>query len=37
MAHPPSPSPWEGVTAVQPLRGFHMFDFTPPWGGPAEA
>jgi len=37
MAHPPSPSPWEEVIAVQPLRGFRTIDFTPPGGGQAEA
>jgi len=37
MAHPPSPSPWAGMIAVQPLRGFRIIDFTPPAGGTAEA
>jgi len=34
--YPPAPFPRKGVTTVQPLRGFHGFDFSPPWGGPAE-
>lgn len=32
----PSP-PREGVTSVQPLSGFPVFDFMPPWGGSAAA
>jgi len=24
------------VTVVQPLRGFRVAGFSPPWGGPAE-
>ena len=35
--YPPAPSPWEGVTTVQPLRGFRSVDFMLPWGGPAGA
>jgi hypothetical protein len=35
--YPPSPFPGKGVTMVQSLRGFHIIDFRPPWGGPAEA
>jgi enoyl-CoA hydratase/carnithine racemase len=35
--YPPAPFPWKGVTLVQPRRGFHAADCTPPWGGPAEA
>ena len=37
MTYPPAPSPWEGVTTDQPLHGFRVVLFTPPWGGPAEA
>jgi hypothetical protein len=36
-AHPPTPFPRKGVIMVQPLRGFRIDDFAPPWGGPAEA
>ncbi len=35
--HPPSPSPWEGVTAVRKLCLLHFTDLLPPWDGPAEA
>ena len=35
--YPPSPFPRKGVTTVQPLRGFRVADFSPLWGGPAEA
>ena len=34
---PLAPFPRKGVTMVQPLRGFHVVDFSPPWGGPVEA
>lgn len=34
---PPAPFLGKGVTTVQPLCGFHVFDSAPPWGGPAEA
>ena len=34
--YPPSPFPRKGVTVVQPLRGFRVAGFSPPWGGPAE-
>ena len=34
---PPAPFPMKGVTTVQPLRGFRVVDFMPPWGGPAPA
>ncbi len=30
------PFPRKGGTKVQPLRGFHIVDFSPPWGGPTE-
>jgi hypothetical protein len=33
---PLTPFPRKGVTKVQPLRGLHIVDFSPPWGGPAE-
>jgi hypothetical protein len=35
--YPPTPFPRKGTISVQPLRGFRFADFTPPWGGPAEA
>ena len=35
--HPPTPAPRAGVTAVQALCAFHIYDLLPPWGGPAEA
>lgn len=33
----PSPFPSQGVTPVQPLRGFRCVDLLPPWGGLTEA
>lgn len=33
---PLPPFPRKGVTKVQPLRGFYIVVFSPPWGGPAE-
>jgi len=37
MAHyPPAPFSKKGVTKVQPLRGFRVVGFSPPWGVPAE-
>ena len=35
-AIPLAPFPRKGVTMVQPLRGFHVVDFSLPWDGPAE-
>jgi len=32
---PLAPFPRKGVTTVQPLRGFHVVDLSPTWGGPA--
>ncbi len=35
ITYSPSPFPRKGVTVVQPLRVFHVYDFSRPWGGPA--
>ncbi len=34
---PLAPFPRKGVTLVQLLCSFHVVDFSPPWGVPAES
>ena len=34
ITYPPSPFQRNGVTTVQPLRGFHVYVVSHPWGGP---